>query len=60
MAVPKTTEAKSVYGWQYAGKAGHTKTTQVTPSLHLFFSICWLHYEIAGSSIDGEEKSLRM
>ena len=33
--MPKTTETR--LGWQCAGKTCYTKTTQLTPSLHLFY-----------------------
>ena len=36
MAVPKTTETRC-RGGQCTGKTGYKKTTQATPSLHLFF-----------------------
>ena len=36
MAVPKTTETRCRDG-QCAGKTCYTKTTQLIPSLHLFF-----------------------
>ena len=39
MAVPKTTQTRSLYGWQRAGNTGHWRTTQVTPSLHHFFGM---------------------
>ena len=59
MAVPKTIATRCRDGSVHV-KTCYTKTTQVTPSLHLFFKpdiILWLCYEITGKSTLKQKKT---